>query len=116
MLRVDEAAFFREHGWIALRGLIRDGQAAALAREVDRVFPESRMPADRVHEFYWHSASPSLPAFKLSSVGRLRGLPKLNCNPESDSISVFCAASWSVKAALIARKRQILRMLKNSTR
>src|SRR5438067_9399920 len=50
MLRVDEAAFFREHGWIALRGLIRDGQAAALAREVDRVFPESRMPADRVHE------------------------------------------------------------------
>jgi ectoine hydroxylase-related dioxygenase (phytanoyl-CoA dioxygenase family) len=47
---VDEGAFFREHGWVALRGVVDPDRAARLATEVDRVFPESRLPAARVHE------------------------------------------------------------------
>src|SRR5258708_14202550 len=39
--------------------------------------------ANRVHEFYWHRASPSLLAFKLISVYRLFGLTELNGNPQS---------------------------------
>ena len=47
---MDEGAFFREHGWIALRGVVDADRAAMLADEVERVFPESRLPAARVHE------------------------------------------------------------------
>jgi len=47
---MDDAAFFHEHGWIALRGVFSPGLAAQLAAELDRVFPESRLDADRPHE------------------------------------------------------------------
>ena len=47
---MDDAAHFREHGWVALREALPPERAAGLARELDRVFPESRLPADRVHE------------------------------------------------------------------
>src|SRR5207302_4852196 len=46
---------------------------------------------------------------------RAPGLPKLKVKPESDSMSVFCAAAGNVIAALRARNRQNLRMLKNSS-
>lgn len=47
---MDEGAFFREHGWIALRGVVDPERAAVLAAEVQRVFPESAAPAARIHE------------------------------------------------------------------
>src|SRR5207248_6987597 len=47
---VDDLAQFREHGWAVLREAVSPERAAALARELDRVFPESRLDADRVHE------------------------------------------------------------------
>jgi ectoine hydroxylase-related dioxygenase (phytanoyl-CoA dioxygenase family) len=47
---VDEAAFFREHGWVTLRGVIDGGRAGELSLELDRIFPEARLPSDRVHE------------------------------------------------------------------
>jgi len=47
---VDEAEFFREHGWVAMREVVAPERAFELARELDRVFPESRLPAARVHE------------------------------------------------------------------
>src|SRR5882762_7054187 len=57
---VDDALFFREHGWIALRGVISADRAAELAREVDRAFPESRLPSPRVHERVGISAASAL--------------------------------------------------------
>jgi hypothetical protein len=47
---VDEAGFFRQHGWVALREIVDAARAEELARELDRVFPEARLPAARVHE------------------------------------------------------------------
>jgi ectoine hydroxylase-related dioxygenase (phytanoyl-CoA dioxygenase family) len=47
---VDEAQFFQEHGWIALRGVVSPERAAALAEELRRVFPESEAFSERVHE------------------------------------------------------------------
>ena len=47
---MDEAAFFAEHGWIALRSVFPAGLAFELASELDRVFPGSRLDADRPHE------------------------------------------------------------------
>jgi len=55
-----DAEFFREHGWIALRQVVAPERAAALAAELDRVFPESRLPADRPHERICVSASSPL--------------------------------------------------------
>lgn len=58
-----DVEFFREHGWIALRQLVAPERAAALAAELDRVFPESRLPAPRPHERICVSAlSPLLAA------------------------------------------------------
>src|SRR5579859_4586399 len=42
---------------------------------------------------------------------RAPGLPKLNCNPESDSMSVFCAASGAAVNMAMATTRTELRML-----
>jgi Phytanoyl-CoA dioxygenase (PhyH) len=47
---VDEAAFFREHGWVKLPGVLAAEQAARLSAELDRVFPEARLESPRVHE------------------------------------------------------------------
>ena len=47
---MDEAGFFRQHGWVALREVVDAARAEELARELDRVFPEGRLPAARVHE------------------------------------------------------------------
>lgn len=47
---MDEGEFFREHGWCVLRGVVSAARAQELAAEVDRVFPESRLPSARVHE------------------------------------------------------------------
>src|SRR5256885_17237071 len=49
-MRVDGAGHFREPGYIALRGVVAPARAMVLAREVDRVFPESRISGARVHE------------------------------------------------------------------
>lgn len=47
---MDEAAFFREHGWIKLQGAVDPGLAGRLSLELDRVFPEARLDSPRVHE------------------------------------------------------------------
>jgi hypothetical protein len=47
---VDEAAFFREHGWVRLPGAVSPERAAALAGELDRVFPEALSPSGSMHE------------------------------------------------------------------
>src|SRR5438105_5687519 len=83
MAAVDEAAFFGEHGFIALRGVIAPERAAALAREVERVFPESRAPADRVHERVGVSALSALLAEQArdarlgARVAALLGCPRV---------------------------------------
>lgn len=69
---MDEAAFFREHGWVALRGAVDAQTAEILSAELDRVFPEARLPADRVHERPGVSAlSPLLAAqVRSAEIGR----------------------------------------------
>ena len=47
---MDEAAFFREHGWIKLSGAVDPLLAGRLSQELDRVFPEARLDSPRVHE------------------------------------------------------------------
>jgi hypothetical protein len=47
---VEEHAFFVEHGWIVLRGAVAPRVVAEIEREVDRLFPESMLAADHVHE------------------------------------------------------------------
>ena len=60
---MDEAGFFREHGWVALRKMVAPERAEELACELDRVFPEGRLAAARVHERAGVSAlSPMLAA------------------------------------------------------
>ncbi|MGZ6142752.1 MAG: phytanoyl-CoA dioxygenase family protein [Myxococcales bacterium] len=80
---MDEASFFREHGWIALRQVVEPARAAELAREVERVFPESRFPSARVHERIGISASSPLLAGQVrdADLGRriagLLGCPRV---------------------------------------
>ena len=47
---MDEAKFFREHGWIRLQGAVDPLLAGRLSLELDRVFPEARADSPRVHE------------------------------------------------------------------
>jgi ectoine hydroxylase-related dioxygenase (phytanoyl-CoA dioxygenase family) len=47
---MDEAAFFQEHGWVRLPGVVAAQLAGQLSAELDRVFPEARLPSPRVHE------------------------------------------------------------------
>lgn len=75
--------FFQEHGWIALRNVVAPAQAAALAAEVERVFPESRADSDRPHERIAISAYSPLLAMQVrdAEIGRrvagLLGCPRV---------------------------------------
>jgi ectoine hydroxylase-related dioxygenase (phytanoyl-CoA dioxygenase family) len=80
---MDEASFFREHGWVVLRRAFPPERAAELAREVDRVAPETALPAERVHELIGVSArSPMLAeqvrdASVAARVASLLGCPRV---------------------------------------
>jgi ectoine hydroxylase-related dioxygenase (phytanoyl-CoA dioxygenase family) len=64
---VDEAAFFREHGWVRLPGAVDAQLAERLSAELDRVFPEARLPSPRVHERLGVSALSPLLAAQVRS-------------------------------------------------
>jgi ectoine hydroxylase-related dioxygenase (phytanoyl-CoA dioxygenase family) len=47
---MDEAAFFREHGFVKLAGAVDARHAERLSDELDRAFPDARLDSPRVHE------------------------------------------------------------------
>ena len=77
MATVDEAAYFREHGYIALRGVVAPARAMVLASEVDRVFPESRVAGARVHERIGISALSPLLAEQVRNADLGRRIARL---------------------------------------
>jgi phytanoyl-CoA hydroxylase len=80
---VDEASFFREHGWVVLRGAMAKERATELSGEVDRVAPETLLPAERVHELIGVSARSPLLAEQVrdaavaARVASLLGCPRV---------------------------------------
>src|SRR5258708_2751035 len=70
--------------WVSVPGFrARDQRCIFLCNQMIGGGTRRIRSANRVHEFYWHRASPSLLAFKLISVYRLFGLTELNGNPQS---------------------------------
>ncbi len=77
---MEEAAFFRQHGWAVLRRAVPPGRCLELSREVDRVAPETLLPAERVHEVIGISArSPWLAAQVRDAALAARVAPLLGC-------------------------------------
>ncbi len=77
---MDEAAFFREHGWVKLPGAVDARLAEELSAELDLVFPEARLASPRVHERAGVSAlSPQLASQVRSKEVALRIAALLEC-------------------------------------
>ena len=74
---MDEAAFFREHGWVKLEGAVDPLLAARLSDEMDRVFPEARTDSPRVHERAGISALSPLLAAQVRDAALARRIAAL---------------------------------------
>ncbi len=69
--------FFREHGWIKLRGAVDSLRAGRLSLELDRVFPEARAGSPRVHERSGVSALSPLLAAQVRDAALARRIAAL---------------------------------------
>ena len=105
-MTVDEAAYFREHGYTALRGVVAPARAMVLASEVDRVFPESRVAGARVHERIGISALSPLLAEQVRNAIVSAGFPEETME-QDDGLSVYVRDPDGNKIELYGRRAKV---------